>query len=116
AWLQRAGFGGVAINPIMGIDQPGRDFMEDVFALAPGGVTVTKNYPETHVYVVRLMSENKSSELLQQEYLDRQQDPQVNMQISGAEQLDRNTALQHWIRGLENEMQLEWLQPELRFQ
>ena len=116
AWLQRAGFGGVAINPIMGVDQPGQEFMESVFALAPGGVTVTINYPRTHVYVVRLMSENKSSELLQQEYLDRQQDPQVNMQISGAEQLDRSTALQHWIRGLENEMQLEWLKPELRFQ
>jgi hypothetical protein len=119
AWLRRSFVGfqmSAAVNSVIGIDQPGPDFMEAVFALAPNEVTVAVNYPRSHVYVIRLLNENKSAEVLQQEFLDGQQSPFPKMQIDAAQRFESQIAVQHWIRGLERELQLEWVQPELRFE
>ena len=42
------------LSKVDGIERPGDDFMRAVFALAPGGVGVAMNQPETVAYVVRL--------------------------------------------------------------
>jgi hypothetical protein len=42
------------ISKVGDLQNPGQDFMKNVFALGPGQMTIAKNLPQTEVYVVRM--------------------------------------------------------------
>lgn len=105
----------VRISPIEEIDQPGPEFMQTVFGLAEGEAGVAMNFPKNYVYVVRLKSQNKSADVLQQNFLDEFEDRVVSQTIQAAAQLDLNSLRRAWFNEMDDEVDLVWVKPELRF-
>ena len=85
----------------------GQEFMRGVFALAPGETGTAPNQPHTRVYVVRVVSQVPSDEILRTMFLESGMNRQL-MSVAQGETL--NTVVE-WYEGLEREMNLVWERP-----
>ncbi len=50
------------ISPVDGVEMPGEEFMRTVFELEKGGVGTAMNAPQTHAYVIRVISFDPASD------------------------------------------------------
>jgi hypothetical protein len=103
------------LSTVTGVDQAGPDFMQSVFSVAPGETAVAMNHPKTSVYVAKVLNENKSSTTIEENFLDELGDPAVANQIQQAAGLDWRVLQEHWLDQLEQEFDVVWLQPDLRY-
>lgn len=110
SWMTRgfAGFGGdqqpPSLSTIEGVESAGNDFMRDIFSLDAGETGVAVNQPETHVYVVHILSESPSEEIRRETFLISGITPDVQGMAMG----EFATLWQSWYADLEREMQVEW--------
>ena len=100
------GFGGgrVSVNPIPGVESSGYQFMETLFGLAPGELSVISNQPQTAVYVVRLISESPDRDNLQTQFLQFGVTVPVD-EIAGEEQ---RRLLYDWYQELQDQYAVTW--------
>ena len=103
------------LSQIDGVDQPGAAFMESAFALAVGEAGVGVNHPQTHVYLMQVTFENKSREILEQDFIKNLDDPRTNREVQTAAQLDWQLLGERWFDDLDRTVGLEWVSPAARF-
>ena len=103
------------LSQIDGVDQPGAAFMEAAFALDVGEAGVGVNHPQTHVYLMQVTFENKSREILEQDFLATMEDPRTGREVQSAAQLDWQILGERWFNDLDRSVGLEWLNPAARF-
>lgn len=109
-WLSRgASFGGPAsLSQPAGVEMPGEEFMEAVFALEPGGTAVAFNEPRTVCYVIRFVSAAPPEDDLRTRYADATADQR---RLEAVAERDRERALAGWLDGVERRAGLEWTTP-----
>lgn len=88
-----------------GVFLPGEDFMQAVFALAPGEVAVAFNEPKTVCYCIRLVSLTPPDSELRARFLEQRND---QMAIDQVAQRSYSQVFERWIEGLEDRYQLRW--------
>jgi hypothetical protein len=98
------GFGQPSLSNVLGVDLAGQEFMEGVFSLSPGEAGLAPNQAHTTVYVVRVLSQEPTEDVLREQFLETG---------SSAESLfiARNEMFQtsrDWYEELEKDMQLAW--------
>ena len=103
------------LSQIDGVDQPGSAFMEAAFALDVGEAGVGVNHPQTHVYLMQVTFQNKSREILEQDFLATMEDPRTGRDVQSAAQLDWQMLGERWFNDLDRSVGLEWLNPAARF-
>ena len=103
------------LSQIDGVDQPGAAFMEAAFALDVGEAGVGINHPQTHVYLMQVTFQNKSSEVLEQDFLNSLEDPRTAREVQSAAQLDWQLLGKRWFDNLDRSVGLQWLNPAARF-
>ena len=103
------------LSQIDGVDQPGSAFMESAFALDVGEAGVGVNHPQTHVYLLQVTFQNKSREILEQDFLNNMDDPRTGREVQSAAQLDWQQLGERWFNELDRSVALEWLNPAARF-
>ena len=103
------------LSQIDGVDQPGASFMEAAFALDVGEAGVGINHPQTHVYLMQVTFQNKSSEVLEQDFLNSLGDPRTSREVQSAAQLDWQRLGERWFDNLDRSVGLQWLNPAARF-
>ena len=101
------GFGEPGISRVPNIDYAGNEFMKVVFGLKADETGATPNEPHTQVYVVRLVGQEPSDEILRQQFLDTG----LNFQVLGVAQRERQRINIEWYRELEKQYQLTWQRP-----
>lgn len=101
------GFGMPELSPVPGIDLAGQEFMQAVFALAPGRTGIAPNQPHTKVYVVRLLGQEPDEQTLRDRFLESGYNNLVLMLA----QLEARQVAANWYRGLERQYQVKWLRP-----
>ncbi len=102
-----AGFGGQGtpyVTPIPDVEAPGPDFMQTLFRLPVGQVTMATNYPQTHCYVLRVESETPDQAELRQRFREQGAGMPV-MMISATE---GRLAIARWYEELEQAYHIEW--------
>ena len=83
--------------------------MEAAFALDVGEAGVGVNHPQTHVYLLQVTFQNKSREILEQDFLNNMEDPRTGREVQSAAQLDWQQLAERWFlhagspRGLRSE-------------
>ncbi len=109
-WLSRgASFGAPAtLSQPTGVEMPGEEFMQAVFALEPGGTAVAFNAPRTVCYVIRLVSSAPPEAELRGRFLDPAADQR---RLEAVAEQDRERALAGWLDDVERRAGLEWKQP-----
>jgi hypothetical protein len=95
------------LSDVPEIDFAGQEFMRGVFALAPGETGTAPNRPQTRVYVVRVVSQAPSDEILRQMFVDSG----MNFQLMSVAQRETFETAFKWYEGLEREMNLVWERP-----
>ena len=103
------------LSQIDGIDQPGTEFMKVAFSLKKGQAGVAINHPQTHVYLIQVTFENKSQEVLEQDFLTSLDDPRTDREVQSAAQLDRQLLAARWFEAMDRSIDLVWLNPAARF-
>jgi hypothetical protein len=73
------------------------------------------NHPKTKVFVAKVLNENKSATTIAENFLDELGDPVVANQIQQAAGLDWRVLQERWLDQLEQEFDVVWLQPDLRY-
>lgn len=90
-----------------GIDKPGDEFMQAVFALEPGGVTTAFNEPQTVCYVVRLEAFEPPAEQLRERFVAGRKD-QRRLAMVGRQQMSADFGT--WFEAFEQRQGIEWRQ------
>lgn len=95
-----------SISMVFGIDSPGPEFMESVFALKDGNsASVAVNTPETVVYVVRITGENPDEETRREQFIVAG----VGMDAYYMAVMDGQQQLFDWFKQLEEEYDVDWV-------
>ena len=100
-----ASFGVPALSHVDGVESTGTEFMEAVFAMQPGEVGVAINQPQTIVYLVRIISETPSEDLLRQRFLQSG----ITSEIAYLSDVENFELRRKWYADLETEMGVVWL-------
>jgi hypothetical protein len=115
SWLSRETAAFNAPNSIAqpdGLSMPGKEFMEAVFALEPGGTAVAFNEPRTVCYCIRLEGlAPPEDDLRRRFFTGGAREPRL-MAVTREEQ---EQAYLRWIGDLERGRSLEWKRPPQRF-
>jgi hypothetical protein len=96
-----------ALSYVDGVESPGNEFMEAVFAMNAGDVGVAVNQPQTHVYVVRLISETPSEEELSEQFLQTG----TSFDILQLASQDGQQQVRRWFEQREEQWDLVWHRP-----
>lgn len=105
------GSGAPYLSSVTGVEMPGAEFMEAVYALRPNQVGVAINRPKTVVYVVRLVSDSPPEEQRRQQFLDTG----ITYETFYMGAMDRQQILEQWYLDLDKEMGLQWTRPPQQF-
>ncbi len=103
------GSGSPSLSTVPGIDLAGVEFMEAVFSLQPSQTGVAPNQSHRTVYVVRIVSQQPTDDVLKEMFLESglsrpvQMVAQSDLARTGREMLD----------GIEKEMDLVWERPPI---
>jgi hypothetical protein len=113
SWMTQGStpFGGGApfISEVAGVDAPGDDFMEAVFALQPGEVGVAPNEPKSIAYLVRVENETPGDEDRRDSFW--QTGVQFNFNLFYVAQREQQRKVLAWLDEFEKEWALEWKRP-----
>jgi hypothetical protein len=101
------GFGEPELSAVPGIELAGRDFMQGVFALKPGEAGIAPNQSHSRIYVVRVIGEDPTDEVLRQQFLDTG----LNFQVVGVARREMMQITIDWYREIEKRYQVTWLRP-----
>jgi hypothetical protein len=105
------------ISDVDGVEQPGRNFMRTVFDHEAGDVFTALNQPETHVYVVRMKTDQPSRETLRENFkasLAVGAEPGLPYEVRLLAAQDVGEVLRDWLEKFEEELEVEWKrEPEL---
>jgi hypothetical protein len=103
------GSGMPSLSTVPGIDLAGTEFMAAVFSLRPGETGTAPNQSHRTVYVVRVVSQEPSDDVLKEQFLESGQSMPVQM----VAYLDRQRTSGEMFDGLEKEMGLVWERPPI---
>lgn len=93
------------VTQIPQVPYAGDEFMQTVMDLKPGEVGAAPDQSHKTVYVVRVISQTPSEEVLRSLFLARGvMDPNIAMQYAS----DRRQQFESWFENLEKEMQVTW--------
>jgi len=113
SWLTRGAAAGMfdtqtppKLSEVEGVRNAGSEFMREVFSLGVGDVGEAMNEPQTLCYVVRVVSLEPSREVLRNLFIS---DPYSQYESASFD--DQRGAYDAWIKGIEREAHLEWIQP-----
>jgi hypothetical protein len=104
AWYDRLS-GAPQLSQPLGVFLPGDEFMQAVFALAPGESVAAFNEPRTICYCIRLLSVTPPDSELRSQFLDRRD---YTMMLDQVAQQSTIGVFQRWIEGLEDSYALRW--------
>jgi hypothetical protein len=111
SWLSTGslafGFGEPSLSSVTGVDYAGHEFMEGVFALNPGETGIAPNQPHDKVFVVRVLSQEPTDDILKEQFLESG----LNFQMMSVAQREMFRTSLEWYEGLEKEMDLVWVRP-----
>ncbi len=109
AWMSTGGFGfqQPEMSAVEGVELPGREFMEGVFALQPGETGVAPDQAHSKVYVVRVNTQEPDEERLKAQFLESGYNNMVVMLAQG-EAL--RTSID-WYRGIADQYRVKWQRP-----
>jgi hypothetical protein len=99
------GFGQPSLSAVDGIENVGDDFMRGVFSLSPGEAGIAPNAPHTRVYVVRVIAQSPTDDLLREQFLESGLD---GMSIANREVFE---VFVQWFDDLEKRMAVKWARP-----
>lgn len=101
------GFGDPELSSVAGIELAGQEFMKAVFALKPGEAGVAPNQAHSTVYVVRVVGQDPTDEVLRSQFLETG----LNFQVVGVAQRERGQVRFDWYREVQKKYQVTWLRP-----
>jgi hypothetical protein len=109
SWMTTGGFGfqRPELSAVLGIELPGHEFMEAVFALKPSETGVAPDQAHSKVYVVRVINQEPDDERLRAQFLESGYNNMILM-------LAQSEALQtsiEWYRGIAEQYKVEWIRP-----
>jgi hypothetical protein len=111
SWLTHgampSGMAPPTISPVMGVESPGTDFMQAIFALEPNEVGVANNQPQTVVYVARMIREFPDEAKRREDFLTSG----LSLDTFQIASTERQRLMGKWYEDLEQEMRLEWQRP-----
>ena len=110
-WLTRgtAPFGSPPmLSQPEGLQMPGEEFMEAVFALEPGQTTVAFNEPKTVCYCVRLVALEPDEDTLRSRFIDDGTDARRLAAIANRE---AGQVLGRWLEDVEARNAVDWKRP-----
>jgi hypothetical protein len=81
--------------------------MESVFALNPGDTGIAPNQPHDKVFVVRVLSQEPTDDILKEQFLESG----LNFQLMNVAQREMFRTSIEWYEGLEKDMNLVWVRP-----
>lgn len=96
--------GAPSISRVQNVEMPGSDFMQSVFKLKTGSVGAAINHPQTIVYVVRVVRESPSEEVLRQRFLQAG----ANFEVAHLASMEAQTSVAEWFQDLQDEMKVKW--------
>jgi hypothetical protein len=99
-----AGMGEPALSFVEGVEGIGPRFMESVFELKKGEVGLAVNQPKDVVYVVRIVDEMPSTDILRQQFLQSG----VTFEVASIADTNNAELRQAWYDDLEDELGVEW--------
>ena len=105
--LNPSGMGAPGISNVQGVEGIGPSFMESVFALDQGEAGVAINQPENVVYVVKIVIESPTEEVLRQRFLESG----VTFEVSSIANEDNIQLQRQWYEDLEREFGVVWRRP-----
>ena len=113
SWLSTGslafGFGEPSLSTIPGIDLAGHEFMEGVFSLHPGETGIAPDQPHKKVYVVRVLTQEPTDDVLKEQFLESG----LNFQVMNVAQREMFRTSLAWYEELEKEMRLVWERPPI---
>ena len=98
------GSGMPSLSAVDGIDLAGTEFMDAVFSLKPGQAGVAPNQSHRTVYVVRVVSQEPSDDVLKEQFLESGQTPPVRMVAN----FDAGRIQSEIFESLDEELSLVW--------
>jgi hypothetical protein len=101
------GSGMPSLSTVPGIDLAGTEFMEGVFRLKPGEAGVAPNRSHRTVYVVRVVSQEPTDDVLREQFLESG----LNMQVRMVARNELMRTSFEMFDGLDKEMELVWERP-----
>ena len=101
------GSGSPSLSAVPGIDLAGVEFMEAVFSLQPGQTGVAPNQSHRTLYVVRVVSQEPTDDVLKEMFLESGLSRPVQM----VAQSDLMQTGREMFAGLNKEMDLVWERP-----
>ena len=109
AWMSSGGFGfqRPEMSAVEGIELPGHEFMEAVFALKPTETGVAPDQAHSKVYVVRVINQQPEDEQLRTQFLESGYNNMILMLAQG-EALQTSI---EWYRGIADQYKVEWIRP-----
>ena len=97
------------MSPVFGVDDPGYEFMENVFALRPGEICVTHNQSRSTYYVARLEADRQVTQMLNALQPGRMGGaPEPPRQVAGIANQEQRRFYFKWITEIEEEMGVKW--------
>ncbi|MCI0361578.1 MAG: hypothetical protein L0211_24095 [Planctomycetaceae bacterium] len=99
-----------SLSAVPGIDLAGTEFMEGVFRLKPSEAGVAPNQSHRTVYVVRVVSQEPTDDVLREQFLESGGNREVMMVAQGEMMRTRYDLFE----GLDKEMRLVWQRPPRR--
>jgi len=106
SWMTTGGFGmgQPEMSAVPGIELAGREFMQGVFALAPGQAGVAPNQSHSKVYVVRATAQEPDDERLRTQFAEMGYNQLVLMLANG----ERQFAFIQTVRNIEDQYRVKW--------
>lgn len=101
------GFSEPELSQVPGVELPGQDFMEAVFKLKIDETGTAPNQSHDKVYVVRVLAQDPSDELLRTQFLETG----LNFQVVGIGRRDIMQTTYDWFREIEKQYQVTWVRP-----
>jgi len=98
------GSGMPSLSEVDGIELAGTEFMDAVFSLKPGQAGVAVNQSHRTVYVVRVVSQEPSDDVLKEQFLESGQTPPVRMVAN----FDAGRIQSEIFESLDEELSLVW--------
>jgi hypothetical protein len=109
SWITTGGFGfgQPELSSVTGVELPGREFMQSVFALQPGETGAGPNQSHHKVYVVRILNQEPDDERLRNQFLESGYNNMVLMLARGETQQTQ----MDWYRGVADQYYVKWQRP-----
>lgn len=92
--------GPLSESEIEGVEKPGREFIEAVFALRKGEITVASNLPHSIYYVIRVTSDEIERDFLSEN--------QPSGEVDAIARTEHQLFYLDWLEELEKEMRIQW--------